>query len=321
MERFLLLISVALLWSPTFMLIKIALREVPPLWLTWLRVAGGMAMLLIFWPQALRGSKGLLFQHWRVIVPSALFTIALPFSLCSLGEYYVASSLAGIIEGGVPAFTLGLGMFLLPRKHGAPLCPPNYGWAMALGFLGMVVISLPAVLEREWGGSRGLGILLAMALAFAWGFIYYERYLRELPLASLLLLQLGFASLMLLPLAWWGEPEFSPLTITAKAAGALGIVAFGGTSIGSLLFYRLMQTYGAQFASLVTYLCLVFAVFWGVGFLHEELGPHTYGGAGLIIASMVCASLAPRRLSSELRELLSKHQQIAGDNFEQEDNN
>jgi drug/metabolite transporter (DMT)-like permease len=276
------------------MLIKISLREVPPLWLTFLRVAIGLVMVLIFYPRALRGARKVLRENYGVVLISSALNIALPFSLCNLGEYYVASSMAGIIEGCVPVFTLllGLGFSSIAAGKKAGVSRAHTA-ALVLGFMGILVIFHSTLAHQQWGSGRGIALLLVMALTFAAGFIWYEARLRTLPFANVLVLQLSGALCYLLPLAYYGEPEFSFATLinlSSETIIALLILGFAGTSIGLVLFYAMLSRYGAQFASLVTYLCLVLGIFWGVFFLDEQLSVFTYGGAGLIVVSMVCAS-------------------------------
>jgi drug/metabolite transporter (DMT)-like permease len=291
MQRFMWLLLVALMWSPTFMLIKVGLREVPPLSLTFLRTSAGLLMLLIFYPSSLRGVKDLLVKHPVLVFSSAALNVALPFALCTIGEYYVESSFAGIIEGCVPVFTVVLSVLALPHARGQTWASPALLGAVLLGLAGIVIISLPSIGHHEWGNSAGIAVLLVMALSFAAGFIFYESKLSSLDFGALLFLQLLFGSLYLLPLARLFEPEFSPWQMSSGTLGSILLLGFAGTSMGLIAFYRLLARHGAQFASLVTYLCLILAIFWGVWLLNEQLTWYTYAGATLIIGSMVCASL------------------------------
>jgi drug/metabolite transporter (DMT)-like permease len=305
MERIALLLLVALLWSPTFMLIKIGLREVPPLSFTFLRIFFGLLILLLFYPRALHGVKSLVRQHWGLLLISSALNIAIPFALCNFGEYYVESSVAGIIEGCVPAFTVLIGICLgRGGDRNRQLVSLPHLLAIFLGFAGTVLIFAPEISSKQWGSAQGVALLVVMAITFAAGFVFYERKLRDLPFASVLAVQLGIAAAFLLPLACWYEPDFSFLSIDVVTCAALVVLGFTGTSIGLLMFYTLLARHGAQFASLVTYLCLVLAIFWGVCFLDERFTLATAGGALLIVVSMACASTPVARGSKDNEELL-----------------
>src|SRR4029078_7371900 len=128
----------ALIWAASFMLIKIADRELAPATLILGRL--GSATLLLaaiavvqFGPQKtlaeLRGA-------WRWLVVVGLVNTAIPFWLLSWGETRIDSGLASIIQGAVPIFNalLAFDFFREARVNGIRL------GGLGIGFVGVALL-------------------------------------------------------------------------------------------------------------------------------------------------------------------------------------
>jgi drug/metabolite transporter (DMT)-like permease len=127
--------AVALLWGVPFALIKLALEHgAEPLLIAWTRVAIGAAILL---PVAgargrLRGFRG----HVRTLALIAACDVAAPFTLLTLAQRDVSSSLAGILVATTPLFVGALAAALDPRER-----PSARGWTgLLVGFAGVVAL-------------------------------------------------------------------------------------------------------------------------------------------------------------------------------------
>lgn len=86
--------ALSVVWGPPYFFIMIAVDELSPAFVAWSRIVLAVAILLPFaWRLgALRGLRG----HSVPLVAFAVVEAAAPFFLISLGERYIASSLAGI---------------------------------------------------------------------------------------------------------------------------------------------------------------------------------------------------------------------------------
>src|SRR5262249_36868743 len=92
-----LLILLSVLWGGSFFFNGVILRELPPLTLVFLRVALATLILLpllplyrIAWPKDVSG--------WAPFFAIGFFNNVLPFSLIVIGQTYVPSGLASIIN-------------------------------------------------------------------------------------------------------------------------------------------------------------------------------------------------------------------------------
>src|SRR4051794_36234317 len=86
-----------------YLFIKVAVDDgVPPIFLAWVRIVLGAAVLLgLAWRA---GVLGPLRGRWRWLAVFGVFEVSLPFPLIAAGEQHVASSLAAIIVAAAPLF-------------------------------------------------------------------------------------------------------------------------------------------------------------------------------------------------------------------------
>jgi len=103
----------SVIWGVPYLFIRIALDAgVPPGFIAWARVVLGAALLM---PFALRrGALHGLWQHRWPIAAYAACEIAAPFTLISIGERYISSSLTAILIASMPLFVALLAVRLSP---------------------------------------------------------------------------------------------------------------------------------------------------------------------------------------------------------------
>src|SRR6266536_1208878 len=99
-RAWLLFAAVSLLWGVPYLFIKVAVAELPPVTVVFVRVA--LAALLL-WPVAVRrGALRGLRRRLPQLVVLSLLEITVPFLLISIGEQRIASSLAGLLIAALP---------------------------------------------------------------------------------------------------------------------------------------------------------------------------------------------------------------------------
>ena len=128
----LLFLALSVIWGIPYLLIKVAVRELTPASLVFLRTGLGTLLLL---PAVLRnGNLRALLPRWRAILLFTLVEVALPWWLLSDAERRISSSLSGLLVASVPL--LGA---LLSRLTGAhePLGARRLA-GLGAGFAGVV---------------------------------------------------------------------------------------------------------------------------------------------------------------------------------------
>ncbi len=153
----------ALIWGASFMLIKIADRELAPATLILGRLGAATLVLAAVAFLRLGVSRTLaeLRSAWRPLVAVALANTAVPFWLLSWGETRLDSGLASIIQGSVPIFTalLAFGFFREARVTGFRLV------GLAVGFVGVALL----VGAQPQGKLLAAVAVVGMALCYAMG--------------------------------------------------------------------------------------------------------------------------------------------------------
>src|SRR6266567_3920899 len=95
----------SVLWGGSFFFNGVVLRELPPLTLVLLRVALAAILLLpLLWVYRIRFPKGI--SGWTPFIAIGLLNNVLPFSLIVMGQTYIPSGLASILNATTPLFTV-----------------------------------------------------------------------------------------------------------------------------------------------------------------------------------------------------------------------
>src|SRR4051794_20795997 len=90
------------IWGIPYLMIRVAVRELAPVTLVFLR-AGVAALLLL--PFALRGDFHPLLRRWRPLLVFAAIEVAIPWVLLARAETRLTSSLTGLLIAAVPLVT------------------------------------------------------------------------------------------------------------------------------------------------------------------------------------------------------------------------
>ncbi|HEU0049405.1 MAG TPA: DMT family transporter, partial [Nitrososphaera sp.] len=124
-----------LIWSSSFLWIKIAVQEIPPITLVAYRVLFGLlfgvVMILIQRVSLLHGAK-----TWTPLLILGISNIAIPFFLISWGEQSINSGVAAILDATVPLFSIVIAHFTLEDDQ------MTFAKVLGLliGFAGVVVL-------------------------------------------------------------------------------------------------------------------------------------------------------------------------------------
>jgi len=290
-----LFIALGVIWGIPYLLIKVAVRELTPASLVFLRTALGAALLL---PLVIRhGNVRALLARWR---PIALFTVvemAIPWLLLSHAEQRVTSSLAGLFMASVPL--VGAVLARVTGRH-EPLGARRVV-GLGVGLAGVVAL---LGLDLGRGDTLAIGALAVVALGYAVGPMIISRRLADLPVldvvaASLALCALGYAPAGLAQL---------PATMPAlDVIGAVVVLGVACTAVAFLLFFRLIAEVGPVRATVITYVNPAVAVAAGVALLAEPFTLGTGAGFVLILAGSWLATghASPGPLAPEAGETIA----------------
>ena len=274
-----LFLSVATIWGSSFLLIDIGLDALPPGVITLMRVALG-ALALAVLPLPRRHTKIQSSDRLRLLTLSITW-VAVPFTLFPIAEQYISSAITGLLNGGTPIFAAIFAMVLLRQPtRGAQLL------GIAVGFIGVVLVSLPSIGE---GSSEAFGVALVVLATICYGFSVtiaaplQQRY----GSVNLMAKMLALATVWTTPYGLWqvGDADWELGPVVAVAV--LGVV---GTGIAFALMGTLVGRVGSTRASFITYLIPVVALALGVVFRDDEVFALELIGVGFVIGGALLAS-------------------------------
>jgi drug/metabolite transporter (DMT)-like permease len=275
-----LLAALSVLWGGSFFLNGVALRELPPLTLVLLRVAIAAIILL-----PLLRSCGLPFPKgwtgWQPFFLIALFNNVLPFSLIVMGQTYIPSGLASILNATTPLFTV-----LVMAAAGEERLFFRRVAGVIVGLIGVVILR-----GGGWGfeGGQGLGILLCLAASLSYGIsaLVARRHLAGSPPVANATFQLLASSLMMALVAGIFErPWQLPVPGGATWLAVFGLAALS-TALAYIVFFQVLRCSGATNVMLVTLLVPITAILLGSLVLGERISLREIAGAVVIGSALL----------------------------------
>lgn len=277
-----LLILLVCCWAPSYLFIKIAVGEIPPLTLMTLRIGTGAVILYIIC--YLQGRK--LTQRkniWLHFTVMGITLNALPFVLIAYGEQYISSSLAAILNGTTPMFTVLFAHFFISYEK----MSFRKILGVLIGILGIIILYLPALEEGVYGTELGIILLTLSSVSYGLGAVYARKHLHNLPPLVAPCAQLIMGALVLVPFSLLVDHPFSLPLPSFNAIFAVSYLSIIGTAVAFFLYYEVVRLSSATFVSLTALLVPLAATILGATFLHELLGWYSYLGGALILGSLV----------------------------------
>lgn len=273
------MIALTLLWSLTFFVVEIALREIGPFWLVTGRLAFGAASLwILILVLGIRRPGSL--ADWRDLLVMGLLNNAIPFSCIFWGQVHITASLASILNATTPIFTVIAAHLLLSDERATPM--KSVG--VLFGIAGVVVLIGPEALQGMtgslWGQLAVVGAAVSYSLASVWG-----RRLARLPSITNAAGMLTMSTLLMIPVSLHteGAPNFDLGWPTWTSILVLGIL---GSGLAYILFFRILERAGATNLMLVTLMIPPGTILLGALFLDERLTMSAIGGMILIFAGL-----------------------------------
>jgi drug/metabolite transporter (DMT)-like permease len=272
------LVVAMLLWGSSFIALKLAFAELPPLWVIFARMALGSLVFLCAWRW--RGRCCYRRGDWKYLLALAVCEPCLYFVFEAIALQNTSASQAGMITALLPLLVaVGAFVFLRERITRTTLA----GFLLALG--GVLWLSLGGKAD-EHAPAPLLGNLFEMlAMVSAMGYTLTLKYLSERYSAFLLTAMQAFVgTLFFLPLAAWSAPL--PISISPQALAAViylgGVVTVGAYGLYNFAVSRLPASQASAFINLIPLFTLLLAVL----LLGESLDGQQLFGAGLVFSGV-----------------------------------
>jgi drug/metabolite transporter (DMT)-like permease len=276
-----LLLLLGLIWGGSFFFARIAVHEVPPFTLVFLRLAIAAIALHLYIAGRLDIYR-LLRSHWRQFLFLGLINNAVPHALIFLGETEIGAGLASVLNATTPIWTVIIARYLTQDEK--PTAAKLLG--CLVGLAGTMVLVGPAVLVANGVPLWALLVPILAAVSYGFAAIYAKRF-KGIPAPVIAAGQLTGSSLIMLPVSMIAD---RPWTLAAPGAGSMAAIvalALVSTAFAYILYFRIMAFAGATNASLVTLLVPPGAILLGAVFLGERLSGTDIAGMLLIAAGLL----------------------------------
>ena len=217
-----------LIWGIPYLFIKIAVSELTPASLVFLRTAIGAGLLL---PVAFaRKDLGPLLPHWKWIVAYTFVEVAAPWFFLSDAERRISSSLSGLLIALVPS----IGAILAWATGSDDRLDLRRIVGLGLGFLGVAAL---VGLDVGAGDIGAVGEVALVALGYALGALIISRKLQGLPLFGVVASSLALTMLVYAPVGIAQMPRSMPSPEVVVAVAVLGVIC---TALAFLVFFPLV---------------------------------------------------------------------------------
>lgn len=279
-----------LFWGIPYLLMKVAVGDIPPTVIVCGRVLIGAAILI---PIAIH-QKVLMdaIRGWRYVLPYAIFEMMIPWILITNAEKKISSGLAGLLIATVPIWSTIFASMSGDKTvwHSKRLV------GLVVGFVGLIgLVGYESIIGSSDPLSIAMMLVTAMSYSFAVNMI--SQKLPDVSGIAINGLAMVFTAIVYLPfmITQWPAPD----TVSTEAALSLVALGFFCTALAFISFFIVLKEIGPARASIGAYVNTAVAVVLGVLILSEPLTPGMIIGLPLVMIGSFLASRRPTVVSKQ----------------------
>ena len=291
LAELLLLGLLALLWGSSYLFIKVAVAEIPPITLIALRVLGAATFLMIVMrlrAESLPRDR----RTWRMLLVQAFFNSIGAWTVLAWGQQFVGAGLASVLNSTSPIFVI-LMIACVTRHEGLG---GRKLLGAAIGVIGVVLVVGVDVLNGLGEQVAGQVACLIGAALYAGAAIYGKRF-GHLSAVTTAAGTMIWASAVLVPAAWVLERPWT-LSPGFAAIAATFVLSVLCTGLALLIYFRLVRTLGSMGVASQSYLRAGIGVILGMVFLGETFTFPIALGLVIAVAGVALINLPQRSTKS-----------------------
>lgn len=274
---------VCLLWSSTFLFIKLGLSDIPPFTFASIRLAIAVAVLA---PLAVvsGGVRTLIARDAALLALTGFLLLGVNYGLLFWGAQFIPSGLVAILQSGTPVLALAFGWMLSSET----VTRLKLG-AVILGVAGVTIIFGA---DASAAGRSALGGSLAVftgSMCVALAYVAVKTFGHHVPVTTVALVQsvAGLVPLACLALAVEGPPQ--PVRWSPSSWIALLYLSLVASVVGIWLNYWLLKRMDASAMLMMGVAEVPVAVALGAVVFGERLPAGTLLGGACVLAAVVTA--------------------------------
>lgn len=287
-RAWLLFIALSVLWGIPYLFIKIAVEDLSPAMIVWIRVALAAVILLPI-VIARRDIRRLTVVDWSWIVIFAFVEIALPFGALTYAEIRLSSSTTAILIAAVPIMSAIIGW----RIGIDDRVTAGRALGLAIGIMGVATLVGLDIRGDDW---LSVGALVITIAGYSLGPIIVATKLSRAPALTVITMALLVNALIYAPFAWVTRPTGEVSVVSWWSVVILGVLC---TAAAFVVFFALVAEAGPSRTTVITFIAPAVALLLGVVVLAEPL---TWGialGFPLVIVGSYLATRRAPTMESE----------------------
>ncbi len=295
-EKYLGIIVIAILsliWSSTWLAIKIGLETIPPF------LAAGWRFLIAFIPLFLYSLKMQrpVPRDWRThlfFIGFSFVNFTAGYGLVYWGEQYIHSGLASVLFTVMPFYVAIFSIKLLPSEE----INAKKMLGILIGFLGVIIIFNDQI---ELSGKNVVYGMIALLISpgfSALGTIIGKKARARFHPVTLNTFPILYASLSLFAIHF-AFYSGQPATFDTTAILSLLYLGIFGTALAFVLYFWLLKTTSAVLMSLITFITPPLALLWGWLVRDEPITLNLVIGMLVIFSGIGIVSKASKKKTVE----------------------
>jgi drug/metabolite transporter (DMT)-like permease len=281
--NWLIFILLSVIWGSSFIMMKEGLLNLSAFQVASLRIVFSGIVLL---PSAIRHFKKIPSSKLMVIFMSGVLGSLLPACLFCVAELGIDGALAGTLNSLTPIFVIITGALFFSTKTST-----NKILGILIAFTGSILLLISKDNMQSNQNLAYVSYVVIATICYGLNVNMVYKHLHNigsLQIASVALTLNAVPALIVLYFTGYFSLPLSDngILYSTGQAALLGIL---GTAIASIIFYKLVKSAGAVFASMVTYGIPIIANFWGL-ISGEEVGWKQFGCLLLILIGVYIAN-------------------------------
>ncbi|MBX0359586.1 DMT family transporter [Halobacillus sp. Nhm2S1] len=286
------LLSLSLIWGLSFVFIETLIGTAGVWGTVFLRCLAGAVILLPLVLNKWRKHQLPRTIPWGVLIIIGVFNAGLPWGLIALSQTVLTSNTAAVLNATTPIMTGLIGFLAFS------VLLNKWQWiGIVVGFIGILVLTGFEFENIHSGPFIGIGTMILATSCYGFVSHFTRRHLRGFDVILLTAVALLVGAVVGLTGILWTQPTvFTTIGQNMNVTFIISVIGLGcvGSGIAHLLFYYMIDRGSAEFASMVTYLVPVTALFWGHLLLGEPVTSQLLIGLGVIFAGVYLSTRKKR---------------------------
>ncbi len=264
-RTWLIIVVLSLIWSSSWLAIKIGLENIPPfLGAAWRFLIAFIFLAVYAWKLKLPFEKKIKDHLFFIFFGFIIFTGS--YALVYWGEQYISSGLASVLFSIMPFYVAVMSIKMLPSEK----VTFKKMAGITIGFIGILVIFKD---QLEFSGGMALWGMAAISLSpglSAFATILGKKARDRFHSVTLNTYPLFYTSITFFAMHFIFESGM-PVTYSWSALISFLYLGIFGTAVAFVLYFWLLKTTSAVLMSLITFITPPLALVWGWMVLDEKI--------------------------------------------------